>query len=114
MTGAMVAPGALVALPGHGDWQPGMVGLRKRIAVQAATRPDATALEGIEGAQITWACLGRATQNLSEALLELGAGRGRVVLAELGNGPEAGGSVLGAVAKLVNTCFAQERIGYIV
>ena len=89
MTGAMVAPCALVALPGHGDWQPGMVGLRKRIAVQTATRPDATALEGIEGAQITWACLGRATQNLSEALLELGAGRGRVVLAELGNGPEA-------------------------
>ena len=89
MNGTTVSPDALVALPGHGDWQPGQDGLRASIASQAAATPEAVALEGVDGARITWPGLGRASKCLGDALLGLGAGRGRVVLADLGNGPEA-------------------------
>ena len=98
VSGATVAPEALVALPGHGEWQPGKDGLRARFAAQAAATPDALALEGVDGTRITWADLCRATQSLGDALLDLGAGRGRVVLAELGNGPEAAAALYAAAS----------------
>ncbi|MAC77881.1 MAG: hypothetical protein CML66_07430 [Rhodobacteraceae bacterium] len=93
-----VAPQALLNLPGHATPPGGGTRFLPWLEEMARAAPTTPAIEGVDGAAIDRAGLHRAVTDLGDRLLAVGAGRGQVVLSDLGNGPDALVAWLGAAS----------------